>query len=147
MAKHFWSKTHDSDYSTDADFSIDRNDRKLYDEIKLFKKKENKEKFLFAMAYGYMNNVKFPIKSKEGYILNKYLIPEDEALIYSLAIKDFKCPEVLLDLQDVYTIAEEYAHAGLKLLYDESTTDVEHGSFNVKLEKEIFERIKEIENK
>ncbi len=127
--------------------SIDRNDRKLYDEIKLFKKKTNKEKFLFAMAYGYINNVKFPIKSKDGFILNQNLIPEDKALIYSLAIKDSKSPEVLLNLQDVYTIVEGYAHAGLKLLYDESTTGVEPGSFSLKLEKEIFERIKEKENK
>jgi len=127
--------------------SIDKKDRKLYDEIKIFKNKENKEKFLFAMAYGYMNNIKFPIKSKEGYILNIFLIPEDEALINSLAVKDSGSPEVLLDLQDVYNIAEGYAHAGLKLLYDESIASADPGSFNIRLEKEIFEGIKKIENK
>ncbi|MCD4670738.1 MAG: hypothetical protein K8S14_09870 [Actinomycetia bacterium] len=126
--------------------NIDKNDRKLYDEIRIFKKKENKEKFLFAMAYGYMNNIRFPIKSKDGFILNKTLLPEDEALINSLAVKDSESPEILLDLQDVYNIAEEYAHAGLKMLYDESMSNAEHGSFNIKLEKEIFEKIKKIEN-
>lgn len=123
--------------------NIDKKDREIYDNIKWFSKKENKEKFLFAMAYGFINNIKHPLKSKEGYILDKYLRPEDEALIYSLVVKHTGSADVLLDLNKVYEIAEEYAHAGLKLLYDESTTKHEHGTFSIRLEKELHKIVKE----
>ena len=122
--------------------SIDKDDREMYEEIKLFKSRENKEKFIFAMAYGFMNNIKFPLKKKEGFFLNKNLKEEDEALIYSLAIRSVGKADVLLDLQKVYEIVEEYAHAGLKLLYDEISINPEVGSFNVKLEKQLFEEFK-----
>lgn len=119
--------------------NIDKDDRILYEEIKLFEGKENKEKFIFAMAYGFFNNLKFPLKKKEGYILNKYLVEEDEALIYSLAIKSSGTAEILLDMQKVYEVVEEYAHAGLKLLHEETSTNAEFGSFNLQLEKKLFE--------
>lgn len=122
--------------------NIDKDDRELYNEIQIFKNKENKEKFLFAMAYGFINKVKYPIKKKDGFILNSYLRPEDEALLYSLAVTATDSVNILLDLQKIYEIAEEYARGGLKLLHDESLSSQRNGSLTIKLEKDLFEILK-----
>jgi len=51
--------------------------------------------------------------------------------------------DVLMDDDEVFKIAEEYAHAGIRLLADEIKAS-SFGSFTKKFEKELFELLKEI---
>jgi len=129
-------------------FHYDINDKKLYDEIEMFKGKSNKEQFLLAMSIGYKNNVKRPIQKKYpgGFFLAKDLRPEDEALIKAVAIKEEGSIEVLTNLDRVFKIAEEYAHAGIKILHD-MVMSTQYGSFDIVFEKELFDIYNRIKNK
>jgi len=135
---------------------IDENDRKLYDEVieEIFRGKigdeekrwERKDQFLLAMAIGFKNEVRRPLKKKEGFIRKEYLKPEDKALINAIAIYDTGSIEVLLDKQKVFSIAEEYAHAGIRILHGEIKSG-EPGSYLKKLEKDLFEKYKGLKNR
>ncbi len=127
--------------------NVDPKDRReLYKKIeeeKIFKDKTRKEQFLFAMAIGFKSNIRIPLKAKDGFFLVKDLRAEDEALINSLALFTNNSVEVLADKEKVFKIAEEYAHAGIRLLVDkiEST---EFGSFWKHFERELCEIFDEI---
>ncbi len=115
---------------------IDKKDRKLYDEVEFIKGRSRKEQFLLAMSYGYKNNATKKIDKQEGFFLIKDMRPEDEALMFSVALHHFEKIEILADKNKVLNIASEYARAGIKLLHDEVTSS-EFGSFDIKLEKEL----------
>ena len=118
--------------------NIDKNDRELYDKLEeIFQGRTRKEQFLFAMAIGFKNDVRRPLKTKEGFFLIKDLRPEDDALINALGMYK-KGTEVLSNKEEVFRIAEEYAHAGIKILADEVKSS-SFGSFTKKFEKELFE--------
>lgn len=114
----------------------------LYGKIDLFKGKSRKEQFLYAMAIGFKNKVNRPLETKEGFFLIKDMRPEDEALINAVAITT-NSPEVLSDREEVFKIAEEYAHAGIKILY-EKIKSTQFGSFDKQLEKELLELYEEL---
>lgn len=123
--------------------SIDKNtDRKLYDALKkdIFKGTTRKQEFFFAMAFGYLYNVKLELGTKEGLFLAKDMGPEDKALISALAITETGTVDILANQAEVYRIAEEYAHGGIKLLHDEITSK-QLGSFYKRFEKEVFDKI------
>ncbi len=124
---------------------IEKSNRKLYDDIEIFKNKNRKEQFLLAMSVGFKNKVKHPIKSRDGFFLIKDMKPEDEALIKAVAIKDEGSVEVLSSLDKVFNIVEEYANAGIKVLYD-MVTSTQYGSFMEILDKELFDIYNEIKN-
>ena len=120
---------------------IDKEDRKLYSRLNSEdmlneKSRDRKEQFIFALSYGFKNNVKRPLVNKEGFIRSDYLTEFDQALIKAVAIYDSKSIDILNSINDIYTIAEQYAHAGIKLLVDkiEQSSLV---SFDKLLEKEI----------
>ncbi len=124
---------------------IDKKDRILYDkldheEILRFKggNRTRKEQFLFSMAIGFKNNIDQPLKNKDGFVLIKNLQPEDEALLNSIAINKTNSVDILTDKSEVFKIAEEYAHAGIRLLFDKIES-APLGSFDKQLEKELHE--------
>lgn len=120
---------------------IDLNDRELYKKIEeqeMFGGKTRKEQFLFAMALGARNNVAVPLKTREGFFLTKDLRAEDEALINAVALWGEDSTDIYSDKERLYRIAEEYAHAGIKLLVDKIES-VEFGSFWKQFEKELNE--------
>lgn len=121
--------------------SIDRSDRELYDHDTISSEvlagRTRKEQFFFAMAIGFKNLVRRPLDSREGFFLAKDMGPEDEALIDAVAIHDTGSADVLADREAVFRIAEEYAHAGIRLLYDRATSS-QPGSFYKQLEVELF---------
>jgi len=129
--------------------NIEKKDRLLFnkldqEEILKFKggRRTRKEQFLFAMTVGFKNSVKHTLENKEGWFLIKDLQPKDEALINAIAIMDANSIEILADKGAVCKIAEEYAHAGIKLLSGEiETTSL--GSFDKKLEKELYRLLDE----
>lgn len=122
---------------------IDKKDVNLYKECEIFKDKSNREQLLFAMAIGFKNSVKHPLERKEGFVRTEYLKPEDFALLNAVAMYDAKTPEILANKEEVFKIAEEYAHAGIKLLY-EKIKSLQYGSFYKQFEKELFEIYNEL---
>ena len=110
--------------------NVDKADRKLYDRIgsELFDGKTRKEQFLFAMAYGVRSRTRRSLNTRDGFFFTKDLHPEDESLINAVALNETGSAEVLADRNAVYTIVEEYAHAGIRLLHDEATSG-QPGSF------------------
>jgi len=120
---------------------VDINDRELYKKMEqedFFKGLTRKEQFLFAMAFGFINKVSNPIKTRENFFLTKDLKPDDEALMDSVALFKEKNIEILAKTEDVYKIAEEYAHAGIKLIVDKIGS-VSFGNFWKQFEKELHE--------
>lgn len=124
---------------------MDKTDRDLYhelDEEEMLRssgkggERNRKEQFLFAMAVGFVNGVKRPLETKEGFFLAKDLRPDDEALLKAVALADTGRPEVLLDLYEVFRIAEEYAHAGITLLV-EKIHSTALGSYEKSLERDL----------
>lgn len=77
--------------------------------------KENKELFIMAMIYGFLNKSRLKLDKKEGFVREEYLNDEYRTVIKAIAIKEDGL-EVLLNLQKVYSIAEEYAAGGISYL-------------------------------
>jgi hypothetical protein len=124
---------------------IDKKDRELYnkldqEEMLRFKGggRTRKEQFFFALAFGFKNKIKYPLESKEGWFNTRDLQPEDETLLNAVAIYEAKSVDILSNKAEVYRIAEEYAHAGIKFLCNkiESTP---FGTFEKQFEKELHD--------
>jgi len=126
---------------------IEESDRELYKKIEeaidLFAKKTRKEQFIFAMAYGFSNKTRIPLKKKNDLFLAKDLKAEDEAIVNAIAICEKGSLEIITDKNFTYSIAEEYAHAGIRLLY-EKIESIEFGSFWKDFEKDLFESFNNI---
>lgn len=108
---------------------IEANDREKYDflktEISFFKvnanaSRENIKIFMYAVAYAIKNNIpKRALKGKsEGYINLDAIKDDDLAMIKSIAVHD-EGVEILSDPDKIYAIIQQYANAGIKLLYNE----------------------------
>ena len=122
---------------------IDKEDRALYEKVENanvleFKKKGRKEQFLLAMAIGFENKVRSHLGARDGLFLIKDLRTQDDALMNAIAVYETNSPDVLSDKEEVFKIAEEYAHAGIKLLVDKIET-TEFTSFHRQFEKELHE--------
>ena len=121
---------------------IELTDRELYKKVTdtsgLFRDKDNKEQFLFAMAVGVSNELRMPLKKREGFFLLSRLRTEDEALIDAVALSEKDNVDILADKSRVYRIAEEYAHAGIKILLDKIES-IEFGSFWKQFERDLIE--------
>jgi len=130
--------------------NIDPKDRELYEkiseEVPLFKDKNRKEQFLFAVAFGFNNRMRMPLKTKDGFFLRKDLKTEDEALINAVALHDADDVDILSDKSSIYRIAEEYAHAGIKLLADK-VASIEFGTFWKQFEKDMHQAHESFEPK
>jgi len=122
--------------------NIDPKDRELYEkiseEVPLFHDKNRKEQFLFAMAFGFSNSTRMPLKTRDGFFLRKDLKMEDETLINAVALHEADGVDILSDKSSIYRVAEEYAHAGIKLLTDKIAS-VEFGTFWKQFEKEMYQ--------
>ncbi len=125
---------------------IDKKD-KLYeklDEEKIFhsSKRDRKDQFIFAMALGFINELKREIENKEGFVRTEYFSNTDIALINAVALYTNKDINVLNNKKEVYKIAEEYAHAGIKLLVDKIESSA-FGTFDKFFEADIRTKLSE----
>ena len=132
---------------------IDKEDRKLYDELdkeNMLKFKDKggrrtrKEQFFFAMVIGFKNKIKMGLETKEGFFNTRDMRIDDEALIDAIAINDNNSVDVLANREEVFQIAEEYAHAGIKLLHNKINS-TQLGSFDKQFEKEILDIYKDLD--
>jgi hypothetical protein len=119
-------------------------DKKDLDDWKRLKEKDspftgsdNKDIFIAAMIVGYHEGSKIELKSKEGYFFSDNLKPEELALIRAIAVSEKGSLNVLLDEQKVYSIAEQYAAGGVKLLKNKIFSG-EYGSYARKLESDLL---------
>jgi len=121
---------------------IDASDREKYGEIasisSFFEDKNNKEQFLLAMAVGVHNQTRAALEKKDGWFLRKDLKTEDEALISAVAVAEASSVDILSDHAHVYGIAEQYAHAGIRILHDR-VHSVEFGTFSKQFEKYVVD--------
>lgn len=105
-------------------------------------KRENKDVFIMSVVTGYKNGIRLPLKSKEGFIREEYLNVEERSIIKSIAIQEDKNLSILLDMEKVYQIAEEYAKGGIKYLKD-AVFQKSHGSYIKRLEAELLDEFQE----
>lgn len=120
----------------------DRSDYKLLQEQEFFNGRTNKELFMMAMTIGFHEGspMNFKKGEKDGFFLLKDLNDEEKSLFYSIAAAE-KDLNVLSNEDEVYTICEEYANCGIKLL-KEKISSGEFGSFIKRFETELLEMIK-----
>lgn len=120
--------------------SVDKNDLDLYADIEqeVFLGKQNKDRFLFAMAFGFWHRADEQIARREGFVRAEYLTPQDEALIDALAVAEEESASILSNRRRVFDIAERYAHGGIQLLYNQVQSE-QLGSFYKAFERDIFD--------
>ena len=130
--------------------NIERKHRKIYEKIlkgrnPLSRKNgfRNKHIFILAMCIGYHNDITYELETKEGYILADYLSKEDETIIYSIAA-EVGGLKALIDLNEVYKIAEQYAKGGITLL-NEEIKNQQLGSYSKKLESDLIKEVDKID--
>lgn len=108
-------------------------------------KKDNKSLFLLAVSFGYhFGERETIISDRKDFVRMEYLSDVEKSLLHALAIAEKNNLEVLFDKKEVYTIAEEYATNGLKVLKDIVFSGT-YGSFSKNLEADLldmFETIK-----
>jgi len=107
--------------------------------------KENKHIFMIAMLIGFKEGrrVELP-RGKKDLIRIEYLNDEEISVIKAIAVIEEGNLDVLLDKRKVYSIAEEYAACGIKLLKNK-VFDGGYGSFIKKFESELIDEFKKFE--
>ena len=122
---------------------IDRDDRIIYTKTlkneTFFKNKENTDLFLFAMLTDYKNKASLEIENPDGWVrIDTIKKPEDWALIDSVALSVSGSSDILANKAEVYKIAQELAHGGIKLI-ENMILSTQHGTFWKQYEKKLFE--------
>jgi hypothetical protein len=104
----------------------------------------NKEMMLIAMSVGYVskNRLKDYKKSNTGPRL-QYLQTEDNAFFAALQIAETSDPKSLLDIEDLYDLAEQYAAGGVSILYKKY---MEENDFLQWFEAFVYEHLKRQDN-
>ena len=127
---------------------IGKSDKKDYDRLlekdSPFAGRENKDLFMMALIIGFHEGTRAKLEKKEGFFLLYHLNDKENSIIKSIAVAEEGDLNILLDKKKVYSIAEEYAAGGIKLLKDKVLSGG-YGSYIKKLESELidgFERIK-----
>lgn len=125
---------------------VDDSDREIYEKCEregiFVKGLNNKDKFIFALSIGFKNDYKRTVKMKFGFFHVRDLRPEDEALIYSIAILKNKI-DIMSDKKNVYNLVEEYARGGIKILSDQIESGA-YGSYWKHYEQEISDLLNNI---
>ena len=110
------------------------------DKTSFFFGKDHKDVFLMAMVYGFLNNSVKPLGEKHsgGHCRVETLNERDITLIKAVAVKKTGSLDVLLNLKEVYSIAEQYANGGISYLKNDVFSK-QHGSYSKKLEDLLVE--------
>jgi hypothetical protein len=120
---------------------IAKTDKEKYEKLEkegFFEDRNHKDQFLLAMGFGVKNKVHRSFKERHEFFWRKDLGIEGETLISAVGIYFAYDVDILTDMQKVYGIAEEYAHAGIDLLYNKMESQ-QVGSFWKQFEKDIHE--------
>ena len=117
----------------------DREDYKrlLFDDSP-FAGKDNKDIFMMAMITGYIHKNRIKLDKKFGFFRYDNFSQVEKVILKSIAVAE---EGNLIDADDkekIFTIAEEYAAGGIKLLKDE-VFSCDYGSYPKRLESTIRE--------
>lgn len=118
---------------------IEKEDRRKYSKIKerLGKRFYLADIFSLAMIYGYMNNVRIPLKRKEGLFRTVSARDNFYSLMIMLYINETgEFPNDYEDISEAVKIAQEYANGGLKFLENDIYTEMDN--FTNKLASKIL---------
>jgi len=104
----------------DRKINVDKKYRPIYDRLKYedgpFKGRKNSEIFMTAMILGYhKTHVRTEIETIKDYTHVEHLGSKRRTIIKAIAVAE-EGMGVLSDPDRVYTIAEEYANSGIKIL-------------------------------
>ena len=103
----------------------DDNDRDLYDEIKSkanpLRKLKIMELFAIALMYGKKTGVRTPMdKTATGRVRQSTIDSSDlRYLMMAVASDEEKSIDVVADVNDYFTVCEEYAKTGIDLLHED----------------------------
>jgi len=107
----------------DPQIDISKELRKVFDDMKSydeFKKLDNKDLFILAVIFGYMNGKTKPLASKDktdsGFTRERYLSPNDSSILKAIAIADTGSIDIINNIPQIYNIAEQYANGGINYL-------------------------------
>jgi len=129
---------------------IRKSDRKDYDRLlekdSPFVGKENKDLFIMALIIGFHEGTRIKLDKKEGFFLLYHLNDKENSIIKAIAVAEEGDLNILLDKKKVYSIAEEYAAGGIKLLKDKVFSGG-YGSYIKKLESELIDEFERTKNK
>lgn len=108
----------------DPQIFISKETRQLFDTLKEqleeFKVMDNKDFFIMAVMFGYLNDKKKKLehssKTESGFTRERYLSAEDNGILKAIAIAEEKDIGIVNDIVHVYSIAEEYANGGASYL-------------------------------
>lgn len=127
---------------------VRRSDIEDYDRLKEkdspLASKDNKDLFMMAMSIGFYEGARTELGSKKDFVRIEYLTDREKSIIKAIAVAEEKGLDVLLDKKKVYSIAEEYAAGGIKLLKDKVFSGG-YGSFSKKLESDLLEQFRKIQ--
>lgn len=91
--------------------------------------------FLLASVVGYYRSDRVELDSKDGWTRTEYFDEEDLSVMKAIAIQENGL-DTLLDKEEVFAIAEQYATTGIKILKNEIYGG-EYGSFLKRLESDL----------
>ena len=128
----------------DPQIFISKEARQLFDNLRKqleeFKQMDNKDFFMMAVMFGYLNNKKKKLehssKTESGFTRERYLSAEDNGVLKAIAIAGDKDLSIVNDIVYVYSIAEEYANSGISYLkefvFDDQTSFVKNFASEIK---------------
>lgn len=116
---------HASDYeATDAgrDMYIDNETTDMYESLTAnvdspFEGVSRKRLFVFALSYGWQNGVRTPFDDSHELFNRPNLTDQQLWIIRSIAMAEEQNPFCIRDEKKMYSIAQEYANAGIRELY------------------------------
>jgi hypothetical protein len=90
----------------------------------------NKDFFLIAMGVGFAakNSVQDLKRSNNG-VRIQYLLPADNVLLASLQSAETRNPASLLEIEELYDLAERYAAGGVAILWDHHQSERDFGEW------------------
>jgi len=123
---------------------IRKSDRKEYDRLKEkdspFSGSENKDLFIMAAITGFREGSRIELDKKDGFVRTEYFNEKETALIKAIAIYEEGDLEVLYNKEKVFSIAEEYATGGIKILKDKAFGG-EFASYFKRLEADLNDEL------
>lgn len=103
-------------------FSINEKNKKDYDRLKdkdsPFSDNDNWELFMMALIVGYESGTPIALEKKLGYAQAVTFDETDLSIIKAIAVKETGSLDVLINKSKVFSIAEQYANAGIELLVE-----------------------------
>lgn len=109
------------------EIGVDPDKHPLYKELETnpkspFYDEELMDIWLFTVGYGRQHGEREPLPGNKKWMIRMTSLDDDrEWIVKSIAIEETGTTDVLQDGKQVFTIAQEYANAGIELLHDEVT--------------------------